>query len=157
MYSKGSSSGMFSHYTDSSEYLNTEVVVLWKDLQGELGDSSLISCSLGFRASLMAQTIKNLPEIWETQVQSLRGEDLLEKEIATHSSNLTGKSHAERSLVGYSLWARKKVRHNWATNVLFQLGLYLFYVLGLGYFSWKLKVVDKIICSLLWNCMILSW
>ena len=59
---------MFSHYIDSSESLNTEVVVLWKDLQGELGESSLISlipaCSLGFiRASMVAQTINNLPEM----------------------------------------------------------------------------------------------
>ena len=58
---------MFSHYIDSSEYLNTEVVVLRKDLQGEVGDSSLISlmpaCSLGFRASMVAQTINNLPEM----------------------------------------------------------------------------------------------
>ena len=36
----------------------------------------------------MAQTVKNLPEIRETWVQSLGGEDLLEKETATHSSIL---------------------------------------------------------------------
>ena len=34
----------------------------------------------------MAQTVKRLPTIWETQVQSLDREDLLEKEMATHSS-----------------------------------------------------------------------
>ena len=33
----------------------------------------------------MAQTVKNLPAIWETWVQSLGWEDLLEKEMATHS------------------------------------------------------------------------
>ena len=37
---------------------------------------------------LMAQTVKNLPAMWETQVQSLGLEDDLEKEIATHSSIL---------------------------------------------------------------------
>ena len=42
--------------------------------------------SLG--ASLMAQTVKNLPAIRETQVQSLGWEDPLEKEMATHSSIL---------------------------------------------------------------------
>ena len=36
----------------------------------------------------MAQTVKHLPTIWETQVQSLGWEDLLEKEMATHSSIL---------------------------------------------------------------------
>ena len=36
----------------------------------------------------MAQTVKNLPAIWETQVQSLGQEDPLEKGIATHSNIL---------------------------------------------------------------------
>ena len=39
-------------------------------------------------ASLMAQTVKNLPAMQETQVQSLGQEDPLEKEMATHSSIL---------------------------------------------------------------------
>ena len=34
----------------------------------------------------MAQTVKNLPAMWETDVPSLGEEDLLEKEMATHSS-----------------------------------------------------------------------
>ena len=38
------------------------------------------------RASLGAQTVKNLPAVEETQVGSLRWEDPLEKEMATHSS-----------------------------------------------------------------------
>ena len=39
----------------------------------------------------MAQTVKHLPTIWETQVQSLGQEDLLEREMATHSSILAWK------------------------------------------------------------------
>ena len=39
----------------------------------------------------MAQTVKRLPAMWETQVQFLGGEDPLEKEIATHSSTLAWK------------------------------------------------------------------
>ena len=38
--------------------------------------------------SLVAQTVKNLPAMQETQVRSLGREDPLEKEIATHSSIL---------------------------------------------------------------------
>ena len=34
----------------------------------------------------MAQTVKRLPTMWETQVQSLGQEDLLVKAMATHSS-----------------------------------------------------------------------
>ena len=41
-----------------------------------------------FGASLVAQTVKNLPAMQETQVPSLGWEDLPEKEIATHSSIL---------------------------------------------------------------------
>ena len=36
--------------------------------------------------------VKNLPAIQEIQVQSLGGEDPLEEEMATHSSNLSWKS-----------------------------------------------------------------
>ena len=36
----------------------------------------------------MAQTVKNLPAIQETQVQSLGREDSLDKKMATHSSIL---------------------------------------------------------------------
>ena len=37
---------------------------------------------------LEAQTVKSLPAVQETQVQSLGWEDPLEKEMATHSSTL---------------------------------------------------------------------
>ena len=42
-------------------------------------------------ASLVAQTVKRLPAMRETQVQSLGREDPLEKEMATHSSILAWK------------------------------------------------------------------
>ena len=41
--------------------------------------------------SLVAQTVKHLPTMWETQVQSLGQEHPLEKEMATHSSTLAWK------------------------------------------------------------------
>ena len=42
-------------------------------------------------AFLVAQMVKNLPTMQETWVQSLGQEDLLEKEMATHSSVLAWK------------------------------------------------------------------
>ena len=42
-----------------------------------------------FGASLVAQMVKYLPAMQETQVQFLGWEDPLEKEMATHSSILT--------------------------------------------------------------------
>ena len=41
--------------------------------------------------SLVAQMVKRLLTMWETRVQSLGREDLLEKEIAIHSSVLAWK------------------------------------------------------------------
>ena len=41
-----------------------------------------------YGASLVAQMVKRLPAMRETRVQSLGWEDLLEKEMVTHSSTL---------------------------------------------------------------------
>ena len=51
----------------------------------------------------MAQLVKNPPAKQETQVQSLGGEDPLEKEMATHSSILAWKTHGQRSLIGHGI------------------------------------------------------
>ena len=54
----------------------------------------------------MAQAIKHLPTMRETQVQSLGQENPLEKEIATHSS---WKIPLTEELVGYSPWGCKEL------------------------------------------------
>ena len=51
---------------------------------------------------MLVQSVKTLPAVQETQVPSLGRKDPLEKEMVTHSSVLAGKSHGQRSLVGYS-------------------------------------------------------
>ena len=51
----------------------------------------------------MAQTVKGLSTMQETLGQSLGQEDLLEKEVVTHSNILAWKI-LRRSLVGYSPW-----------------------------------------------------
>ena len=53
---------------------------------------------------LVAQKVKCLPTMWETQVRSLGWEDPLGKEMATHSSTLAWKIRGRRSLVGCSPW-----------------------------------------------------
>ena len=53
------------------------------------------------RASLVAQTVKNPPAVWETRVQSLGREGALEEGMATHSSVLAGDARGWR-LMGYS-------------------------------------------------------
>ena len=57
--------------------------------------------------SLMAQAVKHLPAMRETWVQSLGWEDLLEKEMATHSSILAWKIPWTESLANYSPWVTK--------------------------------------------------
>ena len=52
----------------------------------------------------------------ETQVQSLGWEDTLEKEIATQSGILPGKSHGQRNLAGYSPWGHKDSDVTWKLN-----------------------------------------
>ena len=49
----------------------------------------------------MAQTLKNLPAMWENQVQ------FLEKGMATVSIVLPGEFHGQRNLAGYSPWTEK--------------------------------------------------
>ena len=44
----------------------------------------------------MAQTIKNLPVMWETWVRSLGWDDPLEKGMATHSSILAWSNSMDR-------------------------------------------------------------
>ena len=57
----------------------------------------------------MAQTVKRLPALWETQVRSLGWKDPREKEMATHSSILAWKIPRMEELVGYSPWGRKEL------------------------------------------------
>ena len=55
-------------------------------------DKSFKKLGVGLvRASLVAQTVKHLPAMQETQVRFLGREDPLEKEMATHSSTLAWK------------------------------------------------------------------
>ena len=59
-------------------------------------------------ASLVAQTVKNLPAMQETQVQSLGWEGPLEMGMATHSSSCLENPRGQRRLVGCSPWGDKE-------------------------------------------------
>ena len=60
----------------------------------------------------MAQAVKNLPAIWETQAQSLSQENSLEKKIATHSSILDWKIPWTEEPGGLQSMGLQTVRHN---------------------------------------------
>ena len=58
----------------------------WGRKESDTTESVTLSLSLiGAGASLVSQTVKNLPAMWETWVRSLGWEDPLEKRKATHS------------------------------------------------------------------------
>ena len=73
--------------------------------------------------SPVAQTVKNLPTMWETQVQSTGQEDPLEKEMQPTPVFLPGESHGQRSLVHYSPWGFKE--SELMSNFHFHFFLYL--------------------------------
>ena len=75
-------------------------------------ETLLKDCYIIKRTSLVAQMVKNLPVMQETQVQSLSQEDPLEKGMATHSSILARKSHGQRSLAGHRSIGSQRVSHN---------------------------------------------
>ena len=59
-------------------------------------------------APLVAQMVKRLPTLWQTRLQSLGREDLLEKQWHPTPLLLPGKSHGWRNLVGCSPWGREE-------------------------------------------------
>ena len=63
-------------------------------------------------ASLVAQRLKRLPPMWETRVRSLGWEDLLEKEMATHSSILAWKIPWTEEPGGLHSTRSQRVGHN---------------------------------------------
>ena len=82
----------------------------------------LLSCNLicpFYPFYPVAQTIKHLPTMRETQVRSLGREDPLEKEMVTHSSSLAWKipwteKHGRLQSMGL-----QRVGHDWATSLHF--------------------------------------
>ena len=72
-------------------------------------DKPLLTC---IGASLLAQMVKNLPAMEDTWVRSLRQEDPLEEEMATHSSMLAwGLSWTEKP-GGLQSMGSQRVGHN---------------------------------------------
>ena len=67
-------------------------------------------------ASLVAQMVKNLSVMQETQVQSLGWEDPLENGMATHSSILAWSIPWTEEPCGLQSIGLQRVRHGWVTN-----------------------------------------
>ena len=66
--------------------------------------------------SFVAQSVKNLPAVQETQISSLGWEDPLEKEMAIHSSILAWKISWIEEPGGLQSIGSQRVGHAWVTN-----------------------------------------
>ena len=66
--------------------------------------------------SQVAQVVQNTPANAGDVGLIPGSEDPLEKEMATRSVFLPGESHGQRSLVGYSPWGCKRVKHSLASK-----------------------------------------
>ena len=75
--------------------------------------SFTVKCYLKYRTSLVAQTVKHLSTMRETWVQSLGREDLLEKEMAIHSSTIAWKIPWTEEPGRLQSMGSQRVWHNW--------------------------------------------
>ena len=103
----------------------------------KLSFSCILSLDCLCRASLLAQSVKNLPEMQETWVQSLSWEDSLKKEMATHSTIAWRIPWIEK-LDRLQFKGSQRVRHDCVTN-------FFTFTLSLQFFSqteiWVITVV----------------
>ena len=75
-----------------------------------------LSCSFT-EPSLVAQRVKSLLAVWKIQVCSLGREDLLEKEMAAHSSILAWKIPWTEEPGRLQSMGSQRVGHDWATSL----------------------------------------
>ena len=71
-------------------------------------DSSLLESTMISQSSLVAQRVKNLPKIKETQVWSLGQEDPLEKGMETHFSIIAWEIPYTGEPDGYGPWGSEE-------------------------------------------------
>ena len=87
-----------------------------RDIQSETSRITVIEIWILLAWPLVAQMVKHLPAMRETQVQSLGQENLLEKETATHSSTLAWKIPWTEEPGRLQSMGSQRVRHDWAAS-----------------------------------------
>ena len=78
--------------------------------------SCFVLIFLEYRVSLVAQMVKNLPAVKETQVQSLGQEDSQEKKMATHFSILAWRIPWTEEPGGLESMGSQRVGHERVTE-----------------------------------------
>ena len=90
--------------------INVSLSILFSS--GYMPRSGIVGSYGGFRTSLVAQMVKRLSTMQETWVRSLDWEDLLEKEMAAHSSTLAWKIPWTEEPGKLQSMGSQRVRHN---------------------------------------------
>ena len=100
---------------------------------------------MDYRTSLMAQMVNCLPAMWETQVQSLGWDGLLEKETATHSSTLAWRIPRVEEPGRLQSMGSRRVGQDWATSLSLSL-------LWVGLYGWLVEVpwLGKLVSVFWW-------
>ena len=99
-----------------TSFTQVRVLLLWAWLSSLVKTATIKQSYLDLVSdigtSLLAHTVKHLPTMQETWVQSLGQEDLLEKEIETHSSSLTWKIPWTEEPGGLQSMGSQRVGHD---------------------------------------------
>ena len=131
----------FHFHTLEKEMATHSSVIAWR-IPGTGESGGLLSMGLHrvghdwsdsaayFIYPVVAQTVKCLPAVRETQVRSLGWEDPLEKEMPTHSRTLAWKIPWTEEPGRLQSMGSQRVGHNWATS------------LSLLYFVCVVKICD---------------
>ena len=77
--------------------------------------------SISLVLSLVAQMVKNLPVMKETQFHPWVGKILWRREWLPTPVFLPREFHGQRNLAGYSPWGSQRVGHDWANNTFYLL------------------------------------
>ena len=84
---------------------------------------------------IVAQMVKHLTTMWETQVRSLGWEDPLEKEMATHSNILAWKIPWTEEHGRLQSMGSQRVGHDWATSLHLHCWMQFFLYNSINIFS----------------------
>ena len=94
----------------------------------------------------MAQTVKNLPTMWKTQLPSLGQEDALEKRMATYPSILAWRIPWPEQLGRLQSLESQRVRHDWVTKTRAYTHTYIYRLPvshGFKYWSFKWIILEQ--------------
>ena len=98
--------------------------------------------------------VKHLPTMWETQVQSLGREGLLEKEMATHSSILAWKIPRMEEPCRLLSMGSQRVGHDWGTSLSLSPS-FSFHVFFLSFKVQSTSYIQCVYAKLLHTCLTL--